>query len=86
MVSKSFKINKRQFLLRKLSIIQHKLRIVMRCYTVFNFVLDDEIQRYKFQKSHKINGIKMEDPEIHYGSYEVKEIENSEDIILTLII
>lgn len=86
MVSKTFKVNKRKFLLRKLSIIQHKLRTVMRCYTVFNFVLDDEIQKYKFQKAHKVNGIRMEDPEMHFGSYEVKEIEDSDDIILILTI
>lgn len=86
MVSKTFKINKRQFLLRKLSILQHKLRVVVRCYTVFNFVLDDEIKKFKFQKKYKINGLKMEDPDVHFGSYEIQEIEGSDDIILIITI
>jgi hypothetical protein len=84
-VYKDFKINKRTFRRRKSSTIQHKLRVLMKCYTVFDFDLDYDTCEFIFKKTHKINGIKMKDPKEHRGRYEENEIDD-ENINLRLIV
>lgn len=86
MVVKSFKIKKRDFEIKPVTIFQHKLRAFMKCYTVRDIILDEINFTIAFKKSHKINGIKMLDPKEYYGKYEVQEVENSSDIILKLMI
>ena len=76
MVSKDFKIKTRTFRRRKLSTIQHKLRVLMKCYTVIDFDIDDEAQTFSFKKNHKINGLKMSDPKKYDGRFEVEEIDD----------
>jgi len=85
MFEKSFKINKRAFNKRKLTTIQHKLRVVMKCYTIVDFELDDESRVFKFKKSHKINGIRMNDPKNHQGRFEVEDLDEN-NILLKIII
>ena len=82
MVAKDFLINKRVFRRRKLSTIQHKLRVLMKCYTIVDFDLDDETQVFTFKKTHKINGLKLNDPKEYTGRFELEEI--GDDIILKL--
>jgi len=84
MISKTFKLNKREFDKRILTIFQHKLRVLMRCYTVKDFKLNEIDQTYSFKKTHKMNGVKFEDPETRYGSYEVEDLPEGKDILLTL--
>lgn len=83
MISKSFKIKKRDFKLRKSSIIQHKLRSLMKCYTIINFDINDDEMIYSFNKSHKINGLRMNDPKCYEGSFEVVDIDSK---MITLIL
>jgi hypothetical protein len=85
MVGKDFKIKKKTFRKRKLSTLQHKLRVLMKCYTVVDFDLDDEAQTFTFKKTHKINGLKMDDPKEHSGRFEVEELED-DNIRLRLIV
>ena len=85
MVYKDFKIDKKVFRKRKLSTLQHKLRVLMKCYTVIDFVLDDDSQVFVFKKTHKINGLKMRDPKEYYGRFEIEDIDE-ESIVLKLII
>jgi len=54
MIAREFIIEKKLFLRRKLTILQHKLRVVMKCYTVVNFQLDDNENKFSFQKSYRI--------------------------------
>lgn len=84
MVAKDFLINKRVFRKRKLSTIQHKLRVLMKCYTIVDFDLDDETQVFTFKKTHKINGLKLNDPKEYTGRFEIEEI--ADDVILKLIV
>lgn len=85
MVFKDFNISKKIFRRRKLSTIQHKLRVLMKCYTVINFEIDDENQTFTFKKTHKINGLKMKDPKEYSGRFEVEDLDG-ESVNLRLII
>lgn len=85
MVIKDFKISKKIFKRRKLSTLQHKLRVLMKCYTVVGFEIDDETQTFTFKKTHKINGLKMNDPKEYSGRFEVDEIDDN-NVNLRLVI
>jgi hypothetical protein len=85
MVSKGFKINKKTFKRRKSSTIQHKLRVIMKCYTIVGFELNDDEQTFTFKKTHKINGLKMNDPKEHSGRFEIEDMDD-DDISLKLIV
>jgi len=85
MVLKDFKIKKRTFKRRKLSTLQHKLRVIMKCYTIVGFELDDETQEFTFKKTHRINGLQMPDPKEHSGRFEIEDIDD-DNINLRLIV
>jgi len=85
MYFKDFKIKNRIFRRRKSSTIQHKLRVLMKCYTVFNFDLDDDNQSFTFNKTHKINGLKMNDPKEYAGRFEESDVDD-EHMNLRLIV
>lgn len=86
MVSQSFKIKKNDFEKKPLTVFQHKLRVLMKCYTIRDLILDELNYVVIFKKNHKINGLKMEDPKEYTGRYEVQEAANQDEIILKLII
>lgn len=85
MFLKDFKIKKKTFKRRKLSTLQHKLRVLMKCYTIVGFDLDEETQEFTFKKTHRINGLQMSDPKKHSGRFEVNDVDD-ENITLRLII
>lgn len=85
MYFKDFKIKKRIFRRRKSSTIQHKLRVLMKCYTVVDFDLDDDTQSFTFKKTHKINGLKMNDSKEYSGRFEETEVDD-ENLNLRLIV
>lgn len=70
---RSYKIKKRDFIRSKRSIIQHKLRTLIRCYTIREFDLDEENKTYTFKKSYKKNGIKIDSDKALSGRYEAEE-------------
>jgi len=86
MVTKSFKIKKTDFEKKPITTFQHKLRILMRCYTISNLILDEINFTIAFRKNHKINGLRMEDPKEYVGRYEVYESDKPTEIILKLMI
>lgn len=86
MITRSFIINSDKFKRRKLTTLQHKLRVVMKCYTVFDFFLNENNNTFVFKKSHKINGIKLNLDKEHSGHYRVEEInENEINLHITVI-
>lgn len=85
MVGKDFKINKKTFRRRKLSTLQHKLRVLMKCYTVVNFDLDEEAQTFTFKKTYRISGIKMDDPKDYSGRFEIEDLDD-DNIKLRIIV
>lgn len=82
MISREFKINLKTFRRRKLTLLQHKLRVVMKCYTVNNFILNDQDNTFSFQKSYKKSGIQINDDTVNTGNFEVTEIPDSDEILL----
>lgn len=86
MIYREFKINLKTFRRRKLTLLQHKLRVVMKCYTVNNFFLNDSDNTFKFQKTFKKSGIQIVDNTINTGRFEVNPIPDSEDILLKIYV
>lgn len=86
MVIKSFKIKRVDFEKKPITILQHKLRVFMKCYTIRDLLLDEENFVITFRKSHKINGIKMQDPKEYNVRYEVQDAESPLELIVKLII
>lgn len=86
MLSKSFTVKKRDFEKKPITILQHKLRLLMKCYTITNLVLDDIEFTITFKKNYKINGIRMEDPKEYVIKYSVLDIEDSPYIVLKFTI
>jgi len=82
MLSREFKINLKTFRRRKLTLLQHKLRVVMKCYTVNNFILNDKDNSFSFQKSFKKSGIQINDETVNTGNFEVTDIPDSDEILL----
>ena len=70
---KEFTITEKQLRRRLPSEIQQKLKIVMKCYTIRNFVLNGE-NRFSFQMSHMINKRRLDSERILNGSYIVENI------------
>ena len=57
----------------------------MKCYTIVGFDLDDDEQAFTFKKTHKINGLRMDDPKEYSGRFEVKDLDD-DNINLRLIV
>jgi len=85
MISREFVIDKKLFLKRKLTILQHKLRVVMKCYTIVNFKLDAE-NKFTFQKCYRVNKIRIDDPTINSGKYSAEEIPTTDKILLKIFV
>jgi hypothetical protein len=80
MTSKTFEISEREAKKRLSSTIQHKLRVLMKCYTIRNFEFSEEdVYSFNFNKTNKIRGIKIEDSKKYVGSYSLEEIENPKE-------
>jgi len=86
MITREFIIEKKLFLRRKLTILQHKLRVVMKCYTVVNFKLDDNENKFSFQKSYRINKVRIDDSNTNTGGYSIEEIPTTDKIILKIYV
>ena len=76
MISQRFEISNREAEKRISSTIQHKLRVVMKCYTITDFNIDDLNNSFNFKKTHKIRGILFKDSKIYIGNYLLEKKEN----------
>lgn len=86
MISREFKIDLKTFRKRKLTILQHKLRVVMRCYTITNFILNDSDNTFSFQKTYRRSGIQFTDSSISTGKFEAVETGVEDKIILKIYV
>ena len=86
MIAREFIIEKKIFLRRKLTILQHKLRVVMKCYTVVNFQLDDNENKFSFQKSYRISKVRIDDENVNTGGYSIEEIPTTDKILLKIYV
>tara|TARA_B100000900_G_C20479780_1_gene674957 strand:- start:711 stop:989 length:279 start_codon:yes stop_codon:yes gene_type:complete len=69
LIEKSFQISKREAENRLSSTLQHKLRVVMKCYTITNFSFNEESCTFYFNKTNRIRGIVVKDKKMYSGSY-----------------
>tara|TARA_Y100000389_G_C17468070_1_gene527535 strand:- start:491 stop:769 length:279 start_codon:yes stop_codon:yes gene_type:complete len=74
-IEKAFQISKREAENRLSSTLQHKLRVVMKCYTVTNFSFNEESCTFRFNKTNRIRGIVVKDKKMYSGSYVLLENE-----------
>jgi hypothetical protein len=86
MIAREFIIEKKLFLRRKLTILQHKLRVVMKCYTVVNFQLDDNENKFSFQKSYRISKVRIDDENVNTGGYSIEEIPTTDKVLLKIYV
>ena len=86
MIAREFIIEKNLFLRRKLTILQHKLRVVMKCYTVVNFQLDDNENKFSFQKSYRISKVRIDDENVNTGGYSIEEIPTTDKVLLKIYV
>lgn len=85
MIGREFIIDEKVFLKRKLTILQHKLRVVMKCYTVINFKIDEN-DNFSFQKSYRVNKIRIDDPTINSGKYSAEKIPTTDKVLLKILV
>ena len=76
MASKSFNVKLEEFDRRGRSMIQHKIRVLLKCYTVYDFSMNEEEKTFAFKKSIRRNGIKRNDPKPLSGRYETEKIDD----------
>jgi hypothetical protein len=74
LITKQFIFNSSKFQRRKKTTIQHKLRVVMNCYTVRDFQLNENDNTFSFKKNYRINGLRVEDKKTLIGNYSLEEI------------
>lgn len=82
MTEQSFVLKSKIFEKRKLTTLQHKLRVVLKCYTIREFILNDD-NTFTFKKSYKINGLKFDDKKEICGSFREMAI-NEEEVRITI--
>jgi len=69
MISKEFDISIREAEKRLSTTLQHKLRIVLRCYTIVNFSLNIETNSFTFNKTNRVRGITLKDSKQFSGNF-----------------
>lgn len=82
MTSKEFKYHPLRLERELRSIVQQKLKTVMKCYTITNLKLDENEKIFTFNKSHKIKGIRMDDKKLHNGKYNIENIDEETSRII----
>jgi hypothetical protein len=73
MTSRDFIIDAKRFDRRTLTEIQHRLRTLLKCYTITGFKMLDGGQ-FKFKKSYMIRKKRFDDPKEYEGFYTINNI------------
>ncbi len=84
MINYDFTVDKKRFNRRIKSDLQHKLRVVMKCYTILNFLLNETDRSFTFSAKFRQYPSKMvfipknKDGtyKVYFGKYDFEEIEN----------
>ena len=87
MTSRDFVIPISDYNKKKKTIIQHKIRTLLKCYTVQEFNLNESDCSFSFKKTLRINGLQMTYPTTLYGKYSIEDLglkDNTHSVKLTL--
>jgi hypothetical protein len=85
MTSREFIIDANRFDRRVLTELQHKLRAVLKCYTITDFSLNED-STFIFKKSYMVRKIRIDDPKKYSGFYQVSDAGNGKYKILISVI
>jgi len=85
LVGKQFIIDANKFNRRKRTTIQHKLRVVMNCYTLSDFTMNEENNSFSFRKNYKIHGKRIEDPKVLTGHFNVEYMSENQCKITIIV-
>jgi len=85
LVTKQFIFDITKFRRRTKTELQHKLRVVMNCYTISNFQLNENNNTFSFTKNYRINGKRLEDKKTLTGNY-THEIISEEECKITITV
>ena len=69
MTSRCFIVSVEDFNKKKKTIIQHKIRTLLKCYTVQEFNLNDETASFTFRQTYNYNGVQMVSKKTLEGKY-----------------
>lgn len=84
MVTRDFAIKLDDVNKRLTTIVQHKLRLLMSCYTVYDFVYNEQTKVFTFKKTHakrnhKVKStIQYKDHKEFSGTYNVVKLDEDE--------
>lgn len=74
-------IEKKLFDNRKLSELQHRIRVPLKCYTVTDFKLNED-NTFEFKKTNRVmrSGVKrlIVDSKIHHGAYLAEDLSDKQ--------
>jgi len=83
MAKREFEVKREEFDRRGRSMIQHKLRVLLKSYTVYDFSMNEEDQTYSFKRTIRKRGVIIKIDKQLSGRYEY-EIIDEEKATLTL--
>lgn len=89
MTSREFTITVDDYNKKKKTIIQHKIRTLLKCYTVQEFNLDEDSKSFTFKQTLKIRGFQMVSPKVLTGKFHTENlglIDGKDSLKLTLSI
>lgn len=85
-VTKQFLFSSHKFKRRTRTTIQHKLRVVLNCYTVSEFQLNENDNTFSCKKNYKINGMRIEGKNTLTGNYSVEGLDENEQCKITITV
>lgn len=85
MISRHFLVKIKDFRKKKLTLLKHKIRVVIKCYTVYNFCFNESNNTFTFQKTYRKYKIKFTDNSISTGGIEIINLENNDKEIMLKI-
>jgi len=85
-IARTFRINHKTFRRRKLTFLQQKLKTVMKCYTVKDFILNEANNTFSFSKTYKKMGVVLNSDTVNTGGYLTFEVPDTEDIMVKIYV
>jgi hypothetical protein len=84
MISYEFTVDVKRFKKRIKSDLQHKIRVALKCYTIFNFELNDSDRTFTFNAKYRqystkiifISKNKDGTPKTYRGKYDYEQFQN----------
>lgn len=63
------------------TVIHHKIRYAIGCYTINEFVMPEGETTFQFKRTVRRKGIKVQDKQIFTGNYELEQIDEKKYVL-----